>query len=75
MLTFRASPYISAVFGSAFPLERLLTRKLTQKNLYFSDFFELRESVEKVYYTMARTKLLQEIENDKKTRLSMIVPY
>jgi hypothetical protein len=28
-LTFRASPYISAVFGSAFPLERLLSRKLT----------------------------------------------
>jgi hypothetical protein len=28
-LTFRASPYISVVFGSAFPLERLLSRKLT----------------------------------------------
>jgi hypothetical protein len=37
--------------------------------------FELRESVEKIYFTMARTKLLQEIENDKRTRLSMIVPY
>jgi hypothetical protein len=30
--------------------------------------FELRESVEKVYFAMARTKLLQEIENDKRTR-------
>jgi hypothetical protein len=31
--------------------------------------------VEKIYYTMARTKLLQEIENDKRARFSMIVPY
>jgi hypothetical protein len=37
--------------------------------------FELRESVEKIYFTMARTKLLQEIENDKRTRFSTIVPY
>jgi hypothetical protein len=29
--------------------------------------FGLRESVEKIYFTMARTKLLQEIENDKRT--------
>jgi hypothetical protein len=33
--------------------------------LCLSDFFELRESVEKIYYTMARTKLLQEIEDDR----------
>jgi hypothetical protein len=26
-------PYISAVFGSAFPLERLLSRKLTLRSL------------------------------------------
>jgi hypothetical protein len=32
-LTFRASPYILAVFGSAFPLERLLSRKLTLRSL------------------------------------------
>jgi hypothetical protein len=32
-LTFRASPYISAVFSSAFPLERLLSRKLTLRSL------------------------------------------
>jgi hypothetical protein len=32
-LTFRASPYISAVFGSAFPKERLLSRKLTLRSL------------------------------------------
>jgi hypothetical protein len=37
--------------------------------------FELCESVEKIYFTMARTKLLQEIENDKRTRFSIIVPY
>jgi hypothetical protein len=32
-LTFRASPYISVVFGSAFPWERLLSRKLTLRSL------------------------------------------
>jgi hypothetical protein len=35
----------------------------------------LRKSVEKIYFTMARMKLLQEIENDKRTRFSIIVPY
>jgi hypothetical protein len=30
---FRASPYISAVFGSAFPKERLLSRKLMLRSL------------------------------------------
>jgi hypothetical protein len=35
----------------------------------------LRESVEKIYFVMTRTKLLQEIENDKRTRFSIIVPY
>jgi hypothetical protein len=29
-------------------------------------FFELRYSVEKVYFYYGKTKLLQEIENDKK---------
>jgi hypothetical protein len=28
--------------------------------------FELRESLEKIYFTMARTMLLQEIENNKR---------
>jgi hypothetical protein len=37
--------------------------------------FELRESVDKIYFTMARMKLLQEMENDKRTRFSIIVPY
>jgi hypothetical protein len=37
--------------------------------------FGLHESVEKIYFTMTKTKLLQEIENDKKTRFSIIVPY
>jgi hypothetical protein len=37
-LTFRASPYISAVFGSAFPKERLLSRKLMLRSLK-SGFF------------------------------------
>jgi hypothetical protein len=36
---------------------------------------ELRESMKKVYYIMIITKLLQEIENNKNTRLSMIAPY
>jgi hypothetical protein len=42
-LTFRASPYISAVFGSAFPLERLLSRKLTLRSLR-SDFLQLQQT-------------------------------
>jgi hypothetical protein len=37
--------------------------------------FELREYVEKIYFTIARTKLLQEMENNKRTRFSIIVPY
>jgi hypothetical protein len=37
--------------------------------------FGLRESVEKICFAMTRTKLLQEIENDKRTRFSIIVPY
>jgi hypothetical protein len=37
--------------------------------------FGLRESVEKIYFTMTRTNLLQEIENDKKATFSIIVPY
>jgi hypothetical protein len=30
--------------------------------------------MEKIYFAMTRTKLLQEIENDKRTRFSIIVP-
>jgi hypothetical protein len=37
--------------------------------------FGLRESVEKIYFTVVRTKLLQEIENGNKTRFTIIVPY
>jgi hypothetical protein len=40
-----------------------------------SVIFELRESVEKIYFTMTRTKLLQEIKNDMKARFTLIVPY
>jgi hypothetical protein len=36
---------------------------------------ELRESVTKVYYMMIITKILQDFENNKRTRLSMIAPY
>jgi hypothetical protein len=39
----------------------------------FTDFWN--ESVKKVYYIMTITKLLQEIENKKRTRLSMTAPY
>jgi hypothetical protein len=37
--------------------------------------FGLRESVEKIYFTMTKTKLLQETKNDKRTMFSIIVPY
>jgi hypothetical protein len=40
-----------------------------------SAIFELRESVEKIYFTMTRTKLLQEIKNGKETKFTSIVPY
>jgi hypothetical protein len=33
---------------------------------------ELRRFMRKVYYIMIMTKLLQEIENNKRTKLSMI---
>jgi hypothetical protein len=38
-------------------------------------FFGLRKSVERIYSAITRTKLLQEIENVKRARLSTIVPY
>jgi hypothetical protein len=37
--------------------------------------FGLRESVAKIYFTMTKMKLLQEIENNKRIRFSIIVPY
>jgi hypothetical protein len=40
-----------------------------------SAVFELRKSVGKIYFIMTRTKLLQEIKSDKKTRFTPIVPY
>jgi hypothetical protein len=40
-----------------------------------STVFELRKSVGKIYFIMTRTKLLQEIKSDKKTRFTSIVPY
>jgi hypothetical protein len=43
VLTFRASPYISAVSGSAFPKKRLLSRKLTLRSLR-NGFLKLRQT-------------------------------
>jgi hypothetical protein len=37
--------------------------------------FGLRGFVDKIYFTMAKLKLLQEMENDKKTRFSITIPY
>jgi hypothetical protein len=31
--------------------------------------------MEKIYFTITRMKLLQEIKNDKKTRFTLTVPY
>jgi hypothetical protein len=118
-LIFRRNQRLFLAVSSAFPLERLLSRKLTLRSLrndllllrqtytaflrttfccfsktcnmivnptfsweqlsWFIDFWdrllELRESVKKVYYIMTITKLLQEIENNKRTRLSMFAHY
>jgi hypothetical protein len=108
-LIFRRNQRLFFAVSSAFPLERLLSRKLTLCSLRndflwlrqtyvaflrttfccfgksFAAFLrttfvvnwllELRESVKKVYYIMTITKLLQEIENNKRTRLSTIAPY
>jgi hypothetical protein len=46
-----------------------------RNDFWASAVFELRKSVGKIYLTMTRTKLLQEIKNDKKTRFTLIVPY
>jgi hypothetical protein len=40
-----------------------------------SEVSELSKSVRKMYFIMTRTKLLQEIKSDKKTRFKPIVPY
>jgi hypothetical protein len=31
--------------------------------------------VEKIYFIMTRTKLLQEMKNDKRTKFSIVIPY
>jgi hypothetical protein len=43
-LTFCTLPYISAVFGYAFPKERLLSRKLTLRSLR-NGFLQLRHAL------------------------------
>jgi hypothetical protein len=53
-------------------LEALIPLKTT---FVLHRLFDLRESVKKVYYAMTMMKLLQEIENNKRTKLSMTVPY
>jgi hypothetical protein len=40
-----------------------------------SKLLELRQFMKKVYYIMIKTKLLQEIEINKRTKLSMIALY
>jgi hypothetical protein len=82
--------------SSAFPLERLLSRKLTLRSLRndflllrqrlamcslkrlfvaSSKLLDLRRFLRKVYYIMIMTKLLQEIEINKRTKLSMVALY
>jgi hypothetical protein len=40
-----------------------------------SKLLELRQYLKKVYYIMIMTMLLQEIENNKRTKFSMIALY
>jgi hypothetical protein len=49
---------------------------VTLKNdfLCFGDFLDSVNLWRRYIFTMAKTKLLQEIENDKKTKFSIIVP-
>jgi hypothetical protein len=54
---------------------RILALHSLRNDFLASAIFKLRESMEKLYFTMTRTKLLQEIKNDKKTRFTLIVPY
>jgi hypothetical protein len=54
---------------------RFLALHSLRNNFWASTIFELRGSVQKIYFTIARTMLLQEIKNDKKTRFTLIVPY
>ena len=51
-----------------------LAARSLRNNFCASVTFGLRESVEKIYFTMAKMRLLQEIENDKRTKFSIIVP-
>ena len=46
-----------------------------RNDFWASAVFELRKFVGKMYFIMTRTKLLQEIKSDKKTRFTSIVPY
>jgi hypothetical protein len=50
-------------------------RSLTQLFVASSKLLELRQFMRKVYYIMIMMKLLQEIEINKRTKLSMIALY
>jgi hypothetical protein len=52
----------------------LATRSLRNDFLCFGDFLDSVSLWRRYIFTMAKTKLLQGIENDKKTRFSIIVP-
>jgi hypothetical protein len=64
-----------APLGTTFCSFSKLTLRSLERLFVLQHLLELRESVEKIYFTIARTKLLQELENDKRTRFSIIVPY
>jgi hypothetical protein len=64
-----------APLGTTFCSFNKLTLRSLERLFVLQQLLELRESVEKIYFTIARTKLLQELENDKRTRFSIIVPY
>jgi hypothetical protein len=50
------------------------TLRSLERPFVLQQLFELRESMEKIYFTMARTNLLQEIGNNKRAKSSIIVP-
>jgi hypothetical protein len=52
----------------------LAARSLRNDFLCFGDFLDSVSLWRRYIFTMAKTKLLQGIENDKKTRFSIIVP-
>jgi hypothetical protein len=52
----------------------LAARSLRNDFLYFCDFLNSVSLWRRYIFIMAKTKLLQEIENDEKTKFSTIVP-